>query len=71
MTKLFDEIPRLEGERVVLRRLEHADGEDLRELARSRRVYRYLPTSCTSRSSRTPAGSWTGCTGSASGRRNR
>ena len=44
MTKLFDEIPRLEGERVVLRRLEHADGEDLRELARSRRVYRYLPT---------------------------
>jgi len=44
MTKLFDEVPRLEGERIILRRLEPADADDLRELARDERVYRYLPT---------------------------
>ena len=42
--KLFDEIPTLENERILLRRLNDADAEDLRELAHSGRVYRYLPT---------------------------
>ena len=42
--KLFDEIPTLENERLVLRRLDDADADDLRELAHSDRVYRYLPT---------------------------
>ena len=44
MTKLFDEIPRLEDERIVLRRLEYADADGLYKLARSEIVYRYLPT---------------------------
>ena len=71
MTKLFDEIPRLENGRIVLRRLEHADGEGLRELAHSERVYRYLPTFLYERGSRIPAGWWRASTGSASGRRSR
>ena len=44
MTKLFDEIPRLEDDRIVLRGLERADGEALYALSHSARVYRYLPT---------------------------
>ena len=42
--KLFDEIPRLEGGGLCLRRLGDADAADLGALARSERVYRYLPT---------------------------
>ena len=42
--KLFDTIPRIEGERVVLRRLVDADVAALEELVASTRVYRYLPT---------------------------
>lgn len=42
--KLFDDIPRIEGERVVLRRLTDTDVPALEELVRSERVYRYLPT---------------------------
>ncbi len=44
MTKLFDEIPRLENDRILMRRLEDTDADGLRELAHSERVYRYLPT---------------------------
>lgn len=44
MKKLFDEIPRLEGERVVLRRLDEGDVGALEELVNSENVYRYLPT---------------------------
>lgn len=42
--ELFDEIPRIESERVTLRQLVDDDVPALEELVRSRRVYRYLPT---------------------------
>ncbi len=42
--KLFDDVPRIEGERVVLRRVVDGDAPALRELVTSERVYRYLPT---------------------------
>lgn len=41
---LFDEIPRIEGDGIVLRRLTNADVSALNELVSSPRVYRYLPT---------------------------
>ena len=44
MTKLFDEIPLIEGDRLVIRRLCDDDAEALEELTGSERVYRYLPT---------------------------
>ena len=44
MKKLFSEIPRMNGERVLLRALEPSDGASLSELVKSPRVYRYLPT---------------------------
>ena len=42
--KLFSEIPRIEGGRLVLKALTQADRPALRELADSPAVYRYLPT---------------------------
>ncbi len=42
--KLFSEIPRLEGGRLLLRGLTQADASGLRELVDSSRVYQYLPT---------------------------
>ncbi len=44
MKKLFDEIPHLEGERLILRRITESDREALREMANSNIVYRYEPT---------------------------
>ena len=44
MKKLFDEIPYMEGERVILRKLSEDDREILREMAQSDKVYRYEPT---------------------------
>ena len=44
MKKLFDEIPELENERILLRKLEERDAENLREMSHSDLVYRYLPT---------------------------
>ncbi len=44
MIKPFDEIPCIEGERLILTRLEPSDSMDLAELMRDRPVYRYLPT---------------------------
>ena len=44
MKKLFSEIPRLEGERILLRRIEESDAPALQRLAHSDAVYRYLPT---------------------------
>ena len=37
MKKLFDEIPRLEDEKIVLRRLTPADADDLRAFAEQMR----------------------------------
>ncbi|MCR4839401.1 MAG: GNAT family N-acetyltransferase [Eubacterium sp.] len=42
--QLFDEIPRLEGKRVTLKRITSEDEAGLRELVESEAVYRYLPT---------------------------
>ncbi len=44
MKKLFDEIPYLEGERVILRKLTEDDREILQEMAHSGIIYRYEPT---------------------------
>ena len=44
MKKLFDEIPYLEGERVILRKITEEDRETLREMAHSDNIYRYEPT---------------------------
>ena len=41
---MFAEIPRIEGARIVLRRLGEADAAPLARLAHSAAVYRYLPT---------------------------
>ena len=42
--KLFDEIPCLEGERLVLRRITEEDRDALWEMAHSNIIYRYEPT---------------------------
>ena len=44
MKKLFDEIPYLEGERVVLRKIVEEDRETLWEMAHNSIIYRYEPT---------------------------
>ena len=44
MKKLFDEIPCLEGDRLILRRITENDREALQEMAHSNNVYRYEPT---------------------------
>lgn len=44
MKKLFDEIPCLEGERIILRHVTENDREALQEMAQSNRIYRYEPT---------------------------
>ena len=44
MKKLFDEIPYLEGERVILRKITEDDRETLQEMAHSNIIYRYEPT---------------------------
>lgn len=42
--RLFDEIPRLEDELIVLKRIEDVDAAALHELASDEEVYRFLPT---------------------------
>lgn len=44
MKKLFSEIPYCAGECVVLKQITMTDADALKELAGSKRVYRYLPT---------------------------
>lgn len=44
MKELFSEIPYIEGESIVLRRLTEEDAEPLKELADSPSVNRFLPT---------------------------
>ena len=44
MKKLFDEIPCLEGDRIVLRRITEDDCEALQDMAHSDNIYRYEPT---------------------------
>ena len=42
--KLFSEIPYLENERIVLKRITDADAGPLQKLVSNDRIYRYLPT---------------------------
>ena len=42
--KLFEEIPHLESDRLMIRRLDHEDILSLKELIGNDQVYRYLPT---------------------------
>ena len=44
MTKLFDEIPYLQDDRIIIRRIEDSDADALREMIENDNVYRYLPT---------------------------
>lgn len=44
LVKLFEQMPRIEGPRLVLREMVDADAPALEELACSEAVYRYLPT---------------------------
>ena len=44
MKKLFSEIPSIESERIVLRKIGQSDAGGLSELVNSPNVYRYLPT---------------------------
>ena len=44
MKQLFSEIPFLQSERIVLRKLSLSDAESLQKLINSPAVYRYLPT---------------------------
>ena len=44
MNKLFDEIPYLEGERLVLKRITEEDRKALQEMACTSIIYRYEPT---------------------------
>ena len=52
MKKLFDEIPCLENENIILKKLEDAGWEALLEMTDSEVVYRYLPTSLPEKKSR-------------------
>ena len=40
----FDEMPRIEGEHIILREMVEGDAPALEELSHSAAVYRYLPT---------------------------
>lgn len=44
MKKLFDEIPYLEGDRVILRKITETDREALEDMAHSNIIYRYEPS---------------------------
>lgn len=44
MKKLFDEIPFLENDKIILRRMEERDARALERMTQSDSVYRYLPT---------------------------
>ena len=44
MIKLFDEIPRLEGDRIMLDKVVPSDAAALQELVGNDNVYRFLPT---------------------------
>lgn len=44
MKKLFDEIPFLENDKIILKKMEDSDARELERMTRSDHVYRYLPT---------------------------
>ena len=44
MKKVFDEIPFIEREHIIIRKITDADAEELQEMIQSKKVYRYLPT---------------------------
>ncbi len=44
MTKLFEELPYLQDDCIVIRRITDEDAEAIKELTENDNVYRYLPT---------------------------
>ena len=44
MKKIFDEVPFLENERIILRQITDADAPDIEDMVKSRIVYTYEPT---------------------------
>ena len=42
--KPFDEIPIIEGDDIILKRIDYSDKDKLKELSNSKNVYKYLPT---------------------------
>ena len=50
MKKLFSEIPYIEGNGIILRKITQDDADSLRELTESEAVYRFLPTFLSKRS---------------------
>ena len=44
MKKLFDELPYLENENIIIRVMVESDAEALNKLKRDKDVYRYIPT---------------------------
>ncbi|MBQ6126995.1 MAG: hypothetical protein IJI77_08275, partial [Erysipelotrichaceae bacterium] len=44
MQPMFSEIPVLENERILLRKVVDSDAQALESLVRNDRIYRYLPT---------------------------
>lgn len=44
MKKVFDEIPYIEGEHIIIRKITDADADELQAMIQSEKVYRYLPT---------------------------
>ena len=44
MKKLFDEIPFLENDKIILKKMEDSDARELERMTKSDHVYRYLPT---------------------------
>ncbi|MBQ5804373.1 MAG: GNAT family N-acetyltransferase, partial [Erysipelotrichaceae bacterium] len=44
MQAMFSEIPVLEDERILLRKVVDSDAQELESLVRNDRIYRYLPT---------------------------
>ena len=44
MKNVFDEIPYIEGEHIIIRKITDADADELQAMIQSKKVYRYLPT---------------------------
>ena len=44
MKKLFDEIPRIESERIILKEVTETDAPEIKAFAEDREAFRYLPT---------------------------
>ena len=44
MKKMFEEVPHLKGDRIILKKLEASDAQLLDRMRHNENVYRFLPT---------------------------